>query len=272
MAWPPGPAGPGEGPRGQGVGAGGVVGQVGIIGLPLQGRFELRERLVLPCAQLGGNHHGEGELGALRGRSLLEFRQVVQGFLLLPEPGVDDGPVLAGGLGSGSLLDHDVEIVEGLAVFAELDEGQGPSQPGVQVVGLGLERLLRRPPGRGRARSCGARRRYRRGHAHIDQRGRRHACAWLAGEVALRQVPVALGGDAAEARLAPDAGVPRPAVGPAQGVQRAGDQLGRLQGLLVPSAGRVGRPDVQPGIVAAGGSRPRARRSGRPAGRRSVAT
>ena len=46
------------------------------------------------------------------------------------------------------LAEHGLKIVEGLLVLAESEVGHGPSQPGVEVVGLGLERLLRTLQGR----------------------------------------------------------------------------------------------------------------------------
>jgi hypothetical protein len=74
MASTPRPVRPEEAFRGQGVGAGRIVVKARIVGLPLQGRFELRERFVLSFPQFRGHHDGEVELESLRGIPLLELR------------------------------------------------------------------------------------------------------------------------------------------------------------------------------------------------------
>ena len=59
--------------RCQGVGAGGIVGEIGIPGLVLECGFQLLERLVRPLAQLRGHDDRQIELGARTESALLEL-------------------------------------------------------------------------------------------------------------------------------------------------------------------------------------------------------
>ena len=60
--------------------------------------------------------------------------RVVPGFLLLTKPCVNDRTVLASGDELRSLLDQFLEIIEGLAVFTELEKGHRPGKAGVEVL------------------------------------------------------------------------------------------------------------------------------------------
>ena len=120
----------------------------------------------------------------------------------------------------------------------------------LEVVGLGLESFLR--PLERRTCPLGDRQPLA---GLADRDIDEHPVAeqgLVLGVVPREQVAVTLGGDAGRRGLAPDAGIPHAAVGRAQGVERPGDQLGVIQGLLGLGQIVIGRPEVEPGVVIAG--------------------
>ena len=78
-----------------------------------------------------------------RAVSFLELRQFDQGVLLLPETGQGDDPVLSGGGGFRVLADHDLKVIECLLILSQTEVRHSPSQPGIEIVRLGLELPLR---------------------------------------------------------------------------------------------------------------------------------
>ena len=85
---------PGNSLRCQGVGTGGIVVQIGILGLVLEGRFEPLERLVGSLTQFRRHDDRQVELLALGGVSFLELLQIGPRLVLVTQPGVGDGTVL----------------------------------------------------------------------------------------------------------------------------------------------------------------------------------
>ena len=187
--------------------------------------------LVRPLAQFRCHDSGEVELGMLRGVFLLELLQFGQGVLLLAQPGEGDDPVLLGGDGFRVLSDHDLKIIECLLILSQTEVRHGPSQPGIKVVGLGLELLLRI------SRSALARSRAGRGWlAPLTARSRSNwspsSAACFCSNVSLELVAIDLTRDGGFRGSSPDAAISRATVGPDHGVQGPGDQLRVLELVL----------------------------------------
>ena len=152
----------GRRPGGQGEGTGGVIAQVGILGLLLERRFQGLECLVGPLAQFRRHDDRQVELWTLGGVAPSGTSPVRPG--RRPScragrgrwPGTDwRGP------DCGALLDHGLEVVEGLLILAQPEVRRRPSEPGIEIVGLRLE-PSRRSQGRAWARSSAGRPRCRR--------------------------------------------------------------------------------------------------------------
>ena len=73
----------------------------------------------------------------------LELRQFGQCVLLLAQPGEGDDPVLFGEDGFRVLPDHEPKIIECLLILAQTEVCHRPSEPGIEIVRLRLELLLR---------------------------------------------------------------------------------------------------------------------------------
>ena len=175
--------------------------KAGITGLLFQSRSQLSERLVQTLPEFRGNHGGKVELGTLRAISLLEFGKIFQCLLLVMEPGVSHRSILEGDGSLRSLLDHDVEVVEGLLIVPKLVVRLRPGEPGIRVVRLCLERGFRRFDVGG-GTFLPARRRDRRGDAQVDQRAA-GMLGKFAGQLRLIEI-LMIGRDFRCAKLLPD--------------------------------------------------------------------
>ena len=99
--------------------------------------------LVRPLAQFRRHDSGKAELGTLGAVFLLELLQFGLGVWLLAEPGEGDDPVLFGRDGFRVLSDHDLKVIECFLILSQTEVRHRPSQPGIEIVGLGLELLVR---------------------------------------------------------------------------------------------------------------------------------
>src|SRR5205823_3464570 len=142
---------------------------------------------------------------------------------------------------------QDVEIIEGLPVFAELDQGGRPSEPGRPVVPLGLQMLFGGLQA-GLGALSGGPGWLRTADRHVAQVIIALKCLVLLKR-SFGEVPIQSPRGVSLRGSVPDATGSRPSLGAAQDLQGPRDQLGLLEPILDRLVVGGGRPDVHPSIV-----------------------